>query len=230
MGTKSRATPSRSVVLDAALAVIDRAGLHGLTIRALGSELGTAPMTLYTHFGSKRALLDLTFERLLHRLFAFSGGFGWEHEFNAGCRHIRRTLLEHPHWIELLTRVQMPHSTLHVYDRMLRLMATDGFRPEGAMFAFSAVLSHALGSVLVERLMAGSPPIPKQRLALVRGMLDERPAGTYPGVASAAPQFDGWSFDEVFEVGLRSLVTGLAESLPRHGHSGASRRRRRGHE
>ncbi len=91
------------------------------------------------------------------------------------------------------------------------------------MFAFSSATSLAIGSVLVERMM-GHPPVPTQRLALMKGMLAEVPRGRYPRIAAAAPKFDHWSFENVFDLGLHSLVTGLADQCARQ-RSGKRRAR-----
>lgn len=66
MGSRSpRGWLGLHVVLDAALEIIDRVGVDGLSIRGLAQELGRPPMTLYGHFDSKRELLDLAFVRLV---------------------------------------------------------------------------------------------------------------------------------------------------------------------
>ena len=229
MGSRSpRGSLGLHVVLDAALEIIDRVGVDGLSIRGLAQELGRPPMTLYGHFDSKRELLDLAFVRLLHRLCAFPHRPHptWRVEAEAMSRHIRGLLLEHPNWVPLLVRLSVPRQALDVYDRLLRDMRKDGFRPEAAMFAFSSILSHALGSVLVERLLGGKPPIPKQRLELVKGTLAEMPRGMYPAIDVVSRKFDRWNFDDVFELGLHSLVRGLAEGAPKHhGHRRAGVRR-----
>jgi hypothetical protein len=90
----------------------------------------------------------------------------------------------------------------------------DGFYPEAAMFAFSSAMSLAIGSVLVERMM-GHPPAPLQRLTLMKGLLAEMPRGRYPRIAAVAPKFDRWSFENVFDLGLHALVTGLADQCAR---------------
>lgn len=220
-----RGSLQRTAVLDAALALIDKVGADRLTVRGLAEELGRPPMTLYFHFKSKHELLDLALEHLTLRLVKPLGHPTWQHELEAGCRHMRRQLLDHPHWVAVLTRVAVPRPALRVYDHLLGLMLEDGFGREAALFALSSIVSHALGSVLTERLMAGAPSIPERQLALVKGMLATTPRSTYPSLTAVSSAFDRWSFDRVFEVGLQSLIGGLAELAPRRGHHGRSRRR-----
>ncbi len=214
---------SRHAVVDAALGIVDREGLQGLTIRALAYDLDAPPMTLYVHFKTKNDLLDLAFERLLQRLIPPERGSTWQSEFEDVCRHMRRVLLDHPHWIPLLTRVTVPVSAMEIYHRLLDSMWKDGFYPEAAMFAFSSAMSLAIGSVLVERMM-GDPPAPLQRLTLMKGLVAEMPRARFPRIDAAASKFDDWSFEEVFDLELHSLVTGLAEQCARQ----RSRKRRAG--
>src|SRR5438128_870729 len=49
---------SRDRVLSAAIAIADRGGLPGLTIRSLAKELGAKPMSVYHYVASKDELLD----------------------------------------------------------------------------------------------------------------------------------------------------------------------------
>ena len=172
-------------------------------------------MTLYFHFDSKRDLLDLAFEHLVRRLLVAHAQSSWQTELEGLCRHVRRELLAHPHWVALVTRVRVPPTAMHVYDHLLGLMLKDGFRPESAMFAVSSILSHAVGSVLTERFMNGAPPIPQQRLKVVGGMLAKSSRGSYPSIAAVSSKFERWSFDHVFEVGLEALIAGLTDSIPR---------------
>jgi AcrR family transcriptional regulator len=213
----------RRAVVDAALAVTDREGLHRLTIRAVADEVRVAPMTLYTHFARKEQLHDLMFERVLEKMFESEPRATWERQLEASCRHARATLLAHPHWLALLTRVSVPPLGLRFYDRLLALMNDDGFSTEAAMHAFSSAMSFTIGLVLVERMMSTHQqlPIPKQRLAIVRSILPTLPAADYRAVHAAAPTFDQWSFDNVFDLGLRSLLAGIED------HCGAPRHRKR---
>ncbi len=229
MSPRERSGPlNRDGVVDTALAIIDRLGVDGLSIRGLAQELDRAPMTLYSHFASRNDLLDRAFVRLAGRLASFPrhARSTWREELEGIGRHIRRVLKQHPHWIALLTRVSPPADALGAYDRLLRLMREDGFGPAAAMYAFSAVLSHALGSVLVERMLDARPHIPRQRLKLVKDLVAGMPRGAYPGIAAASGEFDSWNFDDTFEIGLHSLVAGLDGTGPGHARFRRSRARR----
>ena len=56
---------TRERILAAALAVIDRDGLAGFSIRGLGASLGCEPMSVYHYFPSKAHLLDALVDEAL---------------------------------------------------------------------------------------------------------------------------------------------------------------------
>lgn len=182
-------------------------------------------MSLYTHFARKEQLLDLMFDRILEHLLDVPSQATWERDLEGACRHARKVLLVHPHWLPLLTRVSVPPLSLAFYDRLVRGMRKEGFAGETAMHAFSSVLGYTLGAVLVERMMSSHhhPPVPVQRLSLVREMLPRIP-GRYSGLRATARNFDAWSFDSVFALGVHSLVTGLQSGCAR-GRGGERKRR-----
>ncbi len=207
----ARKTIDRRAVLDAALRVADRDSLRGVTIRAVAAEVGTAPMSLYSHFSNKDQLYDRMFERVVHQLFCASGKPTWQEELEATARNARSLLLRHPHWLPLVTRATVPPFSLSLYDRVLQLMSKERLSPERAMLAISSAMSFTLGLVLVERMMTAKEGVvvPIEQLQMVRNMLPSFPRGTYPGITTAAAKFDRWSFDRVFDVGIRSLIMGI---------------------
>ena len=79
------------------------------------------------------------------------------------------------------------------------------------MLAISSVMSFTLGLVLVERMMTAKEGVvvPIEQLRIVKEMLPDLPRGTYSGIATTAATFDRWSFDRVFEAGIRSLIVGI---------------------
>jgi AcrR family transcriptional regulator len=211
----ARVPLSGRTVDDAALTLVDRDGLAALTIRKLATEVHAPPMSLYAHFTSKEQLLDLMFDRVVQRLFPAHGGSTWQREVETAARHARSLLHAHPHWTPLLTRTVVPVSSLGFYDHLLHLMAEDGFSLEAAMHAFSSAMSFALGFVLTERMMTPLHGVvaPVRRFALLKEAIPHLPRGAYPHVVSAKSAFERWTFDGVFDLGLRSLIAGIEASL-----------------
>ena len=67
-GGKTEGPVSRSMILQAALGIIDRDGIDGLSMRRLSEEVGRDPTVLYRHVPSKAALLDGVVEIVLGQL------------------------------------------------------------------------------------------------------------------------------------------------------------------
>jgi hypothetical protein len=90
-------------------------------------------------------------------------------------------------------------------------MSKERLSPETAMLAVSSVMSFTLGLVLVERMMTPKEGlvVPIEQLRIVRQMLSRIPRGTYPAIAGTAAKFERWSFDRVFDMGVRSLIVGI---------------------
>ena len=209
---RARGTISRNAVLEAALAVAHRKGLRGVTIRAVAAEVGAPPMSLYTHFERKEQLIDQMFGHVLDRIFAAAGRPSWREELAASAHEARTLLLAHPHWLPLFTRVIAPTSALRPFEGLLRSMRKDGFSTEAAMEAVSAAMAFTLGLVLLERMMAGREGfvVPKAQLELLKKLIPELPPGRYPFIEAAVSRSAHWTFDAVFDSGLRSLISGIA--------------------
>ena len=58
---------THGLIVDTALAILDRAGLPDLTMRAIGTELGVRQSALYHHVDNKQALLGAVADEILER-------------------------------------------------------------------------------------------------------------------------------------------------------------------
>ncbi len=208
---RERRKLSADIIADVALAVADRHGLGGVTIRAVAKAASVSPMGLYTYFASKDDLYDAMFARVLGRAFDRIGRPTWQLEIDAGCRQARALLFAHPAWLPLLTRVTVPNCSLPLYEHLLELTAADGMSPIDTMFAASSAISFTVGAVLVERMMrkANDAAVPVAQLRLVREMLRRTAVVKSPRIASTADSFETWTFDAVFDHGLRWLIAGI---------------------
>src|ERR1700689_899695 len=87
---------TRDVVLAAALELIDRDGVDGLSVRSLGRVLGRDPMILYRHAPNKAALLGGLPETTPAQLKANPADPDGAAQLRALARHYRALALTHP--------------------------------------------------------------------------------------------------------------------------------------
>jgi AcrR family transcriptional regulator len=203
-------------MLDAALAVADRDGFDGVTIRAIASEVGATPMAFYTYFADKDALYDGMRERLFsHVSTASISRRTWRSMLEGIARGVYRVMREHPNWTPLLARDSgVPRSGFGFINELWELMLKEGFAVEDTMRAYGCVMSFAAGSVLFERIMMGAGDVIEKRLALLKGILDRAP-GQFASLSSVAAKVDHWRWDDVFDLGIRSLLSGIESHCAR---------------
>lgn len=98
-------------LLNAAETVLDRDGRSGVTIRAVASEAGVAPMSVYNRFGNRDGLLIELATRAFAELAASlntSTGRTAEARFRRMCRNYRAFALDHPERYALIFSVGSP--------------------------------------------------------------------------------------------------------------------------
>src|SRR6478752_6318124 len=86
-------TPER--IVDAAIAMADRDGLDGLSMRRLGAELGVDPMSIYHHVRDKDRLLALMIDRVVTDIHPVRDG-EWTDVLRRTLLGARGTMLRHP--------------------------------------------------------------------------------------------------------------------------------------
>ena len=108
-------TPSADVereLLAAAEAVLIREGPGGLTVRAVATEAGIAPMGVYNRLGGKDGLVDALlirgFDRLRAACDATAGPDATARFFDAGRRY-REFALANPHFYAIMFEDAIPH-------------------------------------------------------------------------------------------------------------------------
>ncbi|WP_312033925.1 TetR/AcrR family transcriptional regulator C-terminal domain-containing protein [Actinoplanes sp. TBRC 11911] len=143
-----RAGLTRDQVLDAALALADREGLAGLTMRRLGAELGVEAMTLYHYVPNKTALVDGLVERIFTT--AYSIGGTWREALSSYAERLRSTLLEHPAVLPVIVRPVVTQATLDAVEEMLRLLVDAGFPLGRALDSLNALTLFVIGHTSAE--------------------------------------------------------------------------------
>ncbi len=210
--TRSRAQAhrplSRELILDGAIAMIEREGAGALSMRRLGATLGVEGMAIYHHFDSRDELLSAIGDRVLEPLRVLDLGDDWREACRRFATALRDIAVARPASFQLLGL--QPFDTpvsLQPVERLLAVLVTRGFKASEALAIYRATVSYARGYALAEAAgftVDASRPAGRKRLAAL-------PRREFPVLAGRARELAGLDADAAYRLGLDALLTGLGD-------------------
>jgi AcrR family transcriptional regulator len=225
-GTDLPATPagqpdgpvSRSMILQAALTIIDRDGIDGLSMRRLSEVVGRDPTVLYRHVPNKAALLDGVAEIVLGQVRVDTADPDWAGQLRTVAHDFRRVALAHPNVVALLvTRPlatplgQRPLGMLRPLEDVLTLLTSAGFGGADALHIYRVLFGYLHGHILTE--LQEVIERPEETDDVLRLGLHRLAVTDFPNVralASALASYDGAA---ELDRGLDLLFVGLTATL-----------------
>jgi len=194
----SRAEPlTRDDFVDAALRVTKRAGLDGLTMRAVAAELGVSPMAIYYHLRDKDELVTLAVEAVLSRIDPLDlGPDGWEAALRRYLLSAWQELTGYPGVGAYLIGTPTMGTTPQRTAQQVRFFEDAGFPPRAAGLAWAFALTYLHGRLSVDARLRGK--------------------------AARGSAFTGLHRRDYVEFGVDSVIAGLRAMLPRHPDGDAS--------
>jgi AcrR family transcriptional regulator len=215
---------TREVVLAAALDIIDRDGVEGLSMRRLARALDRDPMILYRHAPNKAALLDGVAETVLAKLTVDATDPDWVGQLRSVARNYRALALAYPHVVPLLVTRPLatplalrPHGTLRPLEDVLALLTRAGFTGPDALHIYRALFGFLHGHVLNE--LQEVVDNPDETDDLLRLGLYRLPIGEFPLLRSLAPVLASYDGAAELERGLDILLSGLTATLTPHANT-----------
>jgi len=200
--TTAREPLSRERVVEAALAVIDRAGIQGCSMRAVAGELGVEAMSLYHHVpGGKDEMLDGVVAMVQGEFVDALGTSGdWREDMGGFARAYRSALTTHPNLVALIAaRPSVAYrSSTTLVGNLFDAMEDAGFSRQDALRAVRVVSRWTIGFTLGEASAVedGASAEEFDEPLLVEVFTD---------IARGE--------DDVFEFGLEALLDGLEARL-----------------
>src|SRR6476469_5294404 len=148
---------SRSMILQTALAIVDRDGVDRLSMRRLSNALGRDPAMLYRHVPSKAAVLDGVADIVLAQLAVDTADPDWAGQLRTVAHRFRQLALAHPNVVPLLvTRPlatppgQRPPGMLRPLEDVLALLTSAGFAGDDALHIYRMLFGFLYGHILNE--------------------------------------------------------------------------------
>ena len=209
---------SRPLILRAALAIIDRDGVDGLSMRRLSEAVGRDPAVLYRHVPNKAALLDGVAEIVLEQLTLNTTDPDWTGQLRSVAHHFRRLALTHPNVVPLLvTRPlatplgQRPLGTLRHLEDILALLTSAGFTGEDALHIYRVLFAYLYGHLLTE--LQEVVERPDETDHVLRLGLHRLPITEFPHVRALAGELGSYDGSAELDRGLNLLLPGLQSAL-----------------
>jgi TetR/AcrR family tetracycline transcriptional repressor len=208
-GRPVRPALTREYIVRTALAILDRDGIAGLSMRKLGAELGTNPMAFYHHLPNKAALFDGVVEAAYAEIdidiesMARTGT--WRVILTTFAHRLCDVLRRHPHVLVIIaTRPAYTPSILGLADRALGVLRGSGFADRDLLVMVNALRSLTIGHVLAEvgEPVGGPTPTEEEAVALI---------DRYPNLARAVK--GGYRPQEQFNRVLQAMLDGFEQWL-----------------
>ncbi|MFI7008423.1 TetR/AcrR family transcriptional regulator C-terminal domain-containing protein [Streptomyces sp. NPDC050145] len=200
---------NQQVVLDAALALVEREGPDALTLRRLGADLGANHTAVLRHFSGKDEILRGLAERLIEEaLEGFAPAAGWRATLESLARRVRVACRAHPQVAVLVaSRVSRRTAEFRGADVVIGALRQAGFDDRDAARYYRSLVQTALAVSSYEAAFAALDSRAREgdRLAWRREYLAVPPA-TYPHLAAAAPYLAEADEDDQFETTLSLLL------------------------
>lgn len=207
-----RAPLTKPRVLDAALAIADRDGLDGLSMRKVARALGAGAMSLYHHVADKDALLDELVDLVFAEIALPPADATWRTALAERMRSAHRVLRRHPWAIALMeSRTRPGPANLRQREAMLAALRRAGFSIVAATHAQWVLDSYLYGHALQ---LATLPFEGAEELATVAEevYLPQLDVETYPFLTETAHALAAAGYDPEteFEVGLELVLDAVA--------------------
>ena len=218
---------TRDRIVRAAIEIADTEGLHALSMRGVAARLGVATMSTYRHVRSKDDLVmlmaDAAFGEYEH---SPRRPAGWRARLEDGGRALWAVYRRHP-WLAQLNPLTRPlplPNLLSYGEPILAALDEQGFDPATTLDLHVMLYSYVQGlAVNLEReaqAQATTGLSEDQWMELHGPALGSIAAsGRHPAFAKLMSAFaeDGYDLDldELFELGLRTMLDGLALLIER---------------
>lgn len=141
---------TRERILAAALRLVERGGIDGLSMRKLGAALHVDPMAIYHHLPGKDAVLDALVESVFRSMPVPSPRGGWKRRVRVWADAYRTIAAAHRGLVlEILTRPAVVATAAATANRALDAALRDaGLSPRAIESATIAIVDYVNGSVL----------------------------------------------------------------------------------
>ncbi|MEV7773412.1 TetR/AcrR family transcriptional regulator C-terminal domain-containing protein [Kitasatospora sp. NPDC086791] len=210
---------TREALAQAALRVLERDGLAGLSMRKVAAEVGVKAASLYWHVRNKEELLDLLNDAIMASAEPPPREGDWREQLRGYCWRHRSLLRDNRDAAKVVAGrlAPGPHLFGLLEDQLDRLREA-GFSDAHAALTTYLLSSFVQGFVLQEQSpLSAAEADGASRLEVVSAVRDRfraLPVETFPNLVDLAADLTEPDLDVRFEFCVERILDGLATLLP----------------
>jgi AcrR family transcriptional regulator len=210
-----RGTLSPDAIVQAATEVIATDGLDALTIRRLADDLGVRPMSLYTHFRDKDAILRAVAEQQLSHYQVTESASSPIDRLGQLMRAYYQLLIDHPVLLRLDAAFEgMTPAQARFTEEIHSCLRPLDIPPPTAVGLVAMLVRYVIGAAYVYPTRSAWDTDP-DHWTHVAARWAALPLDDYPSMHAVAADYPSFSQQDVFEFGLRALLEAIAAKAPR---------------
>ncbi len=219
-GRAGQPTLSREQIVRVAIELLDAEGPAGLSMRRLGTRLGSGATSIYWHVANKDELLELAVDEVMGEIYVPEpGDTSWRIGMSVLATGMRDALLRHPWVISLLgTKPTIGPNAMRLGERSITLLVAAGFTGMEVAHVSSMLNAHAIGAATTQAAVAAATRVsglqPAELVKKIEPYLER--------TAADHPHYDEWSrenpvrdmdpermWSDSFLFGLERMLDGL---------------------
>ncbi|MEV7013423.1 TetR/AcrR family transcriptional regulator C-terminal domain-containing protein [Streptosporangium sp. NPDC051022] len=215
-------TLSRAQIVRAAMDLLDAEGMDALSMRRLGTRLGSGATSIYWHVASKDELLELVLDEVFGEVpLPDPEVIGWRDTVSAFAYGLRGVLFAHP-WSTVLigSMPSLGPNAMRLSSTLLRTFKLAGFRGMALDHASSTLMAYVLGSTTPEitwQCAIDSSGVSTKEMAAAMRETVEKAAHDYPELVARFIEYENSDPQAAsavnFDFGLSCFLDGLQARL-----------------
>jgi AcrR family transcriptional regulator len=204
---RARSSLTPEEILDAAEAVM-AGSVELLTMRAVATELGASPMSMYRYFATKDELVDALLDRVLGRVAVREPTDDWAEDLRRFAQAHRDVLAGHP-WavLPLFTHPNPGPSATRIGELAFAILARGGVAGVDAVVAFSGILALNYGWAAFS--LSRPDAQEKDHVEQMAAALASLPADYFPHTVAVAVELAQYGSQDHYDRALDQLLVGV---------------------
>jgi AcrR family transcriptional regulator len=211
----AKAPLSRETVVEAGLTVLRRAGIDGVTMRAVAAELDTGPASLYVYVANRDELLDQMFDAVATEvdLGEAPDATRWRDQLEGLLTRVRDAMDRHPGIARVpLANIPTGPGAMRIVERMLGILRTGGVDDQRAAWFVDVVFLYVNAASFETSIYVEAGVAEADVDLPVRESFAGLDPAEFPNLTSVREAMFTGGGDERFSFGLRLMIDGLARA------------------